>query len=229
MKYYVYTLAYPDGIVFYVGKGKGKRITDHEKEALRGHNCPKCELIRSIWRDGGTVQRAIVFETDDEQAALAREMELIDSYGPDQLVNQRVGWLFRSTRTPSIRSRPATDDVFTGLLNRLFATHRRPDGKEYAVHEVAAHLNGQLSPGYLAKLRLGTSANPSRKTLLLLCQFFKVPAAYFFPELDEGTQEARSAEEHLVSAVRSSSLSEDVQHLLLRLITMFLKPEDTRV
>lgn len=229
MKYYVYTLGWPSGLVFYVGKGKGKRIADHEKEALRGHDCPKCELIRSIWRSGGTVQRAIVFETDDEQEALAYEMDLINAYGPDQLVNQRGGWLFRSTPTRCIRPRRTPDEVFTGLLNQLFHMRRRPDGKEYSLHEVSAQLNGQLSPGYLAKLRQGTTSNPSRNTLLLLCQFFKVPAAYFFPELDEGRQEARSAEEHLVIAVRSSSLSEDVQHLVLRLITMFLKPEDTRV
>lgn len=229
MKYYVYTLAYPNGTVFYVGKGCGKRVAQHEKEALRGHTCPKCELIRSIWRSGGAVQRAIVFETENEQAALAHEMELIDSYGPDQLVNQRGGYLFRSIPTRCIRPRRTPDDVFTGLLNQLFHMRRRPDGKEYSLHEVSAQLNGQLSPGYLAKLRQGTSANPSRTTLLLLCQFFKVPAAYFFPELDEGTQEARSAEEQLAILVRSSSLSEDAQHVVLRLITMFRKPEDTRV
>jgi transcriptional regulator with XRE-family HTH domain len=223
MKYYVYTLARPDGTVFYVGKGCGSRIKHHEQEALRGHNCPKCELIRSIWHSGGTVHRAIMFETDDEQAALAHEMALIDSYGPDQLANQSGGWLFRSTRLPAIRSRPPTDDVFTGLLKRLFATHRWPNGKEYSVHEVAAHLNEQLSPGYLAKLRHGTSSNPSRTTLLLLCQFFQVPSAYFFPELDEVTAEARSAEEQLVIAVRSSSLSDEAQYHVLGLIRIMFK------
>ena len=45
MSYYVYTLAYPDGTVFYVGKGSGNRIQHHEQEALRGHDCPKCDLI----------------------------------------------------------------------------------------------------------------------------------------------------------------------------------------
>lgn len=223
MNYYVYTLARPGGTIFYVGKGCGNRVAQHEQEALRGHTCPKCELIRSIWRSGGTMQRAIVFETEDEQAALARKMKLIDSYGPDQLVNQRGGWLFRSTRTPAIRSRPSTDDVFTALLNRLFATHRRPDGKEYSVHEVAAQLNGKLSTGYLAKLRQGTSANPSRTTLLLLCQFFNVPSAYFFPELDETTVEVRSAEEQLVIAVRSSSLSDEAQYHVLGLIAIMFK------
>lgn len=88
MKYYVYTLARPDGTVFYVGKGCGNRVAQHEQEALRGHNCPKCELIRLIWRDGGTVQRAIVFETDDQRAALDHEAMQIKQYGPAQLVNR---------------------------------------------------------------------------------------------------------------------------------------------
>lgn len=34
--FYVYTLAYPDSKVFYVGKGTGKRIDDHEREARKG-------------------------------------------------------------------------------------------------------------------------------------------------------------------------------------------------
>lgn len=108
MNYYVYTLSRPDGTIFYVGKGCGKRVAQHEKEALRGHNCPKCELIRSIWREGGTVQRAIVFETDDEQAALAHETALINSFGPDQLINQRGGYLFRSKPVRCIRTRSTT-------------------------------------------------------------------------------------------------------------------------
>ncbi len=31
--FYVYLLMYPDGISFYVGKGTGKRVFDHEREA----------------------------------------------------------------------------------------------------------------------------------------------------------------------------------------------------
>ena len=37
MKYYVYHLIDPrDNSVFYIGKGTGNRINDHQKEALRG-------------------------------------------------------------------------------------------------------------------------------------------------------------------------------------------------
>ena len=37
-QFYVYTLAYPDGKVFYVGKGSGYRIDQHEMEARTDKN-----------------------------------------------------------------------------------------------------------------------------------------------------------------------------------------------
>ena len=40
--YYVYTYAFPDGRVFYVGKGCNARIDDQEREARHGCICEKC-------------------------------------------------------------------------------------------------------------------------------------------------------------------------------------------
>jgi hypothetical protein len=76
-KFYVYTLAYPDGKVFYVGKGKKNRVDQHEKEAARQCGCPKCCAIRSIWTAGGAVVKAIVFETANENEAYAHERAMI--------------------------------------------------------------------------------------------------------------------------------------------------------
>ncbi len=87
-KYYVYTLAYPDGTVFYVGKGTVRqrkdrlftsdtRMEDHEQEARRGVKSPKCEIIRKIWASGDQVCKSKVFETDDELEALKYEQALI--------------------------------------------------------------------------------------------------------------------------------------------------------
>ena len=42
---YVYTLADADG-VFYIGKGRGRRMFHHAKEALRGKPGTKCDRIR---------------------------------------------------------------------------------------------------------------------------------------------------------------------------------------
>lgn len=96
-RFYVYTLSYPpelarpDGSVFYVGKGTGRRIHRHEEEARRGHDCHKCNVIRKIWRVGGQVVKAIVLETLDEQAALDHERALIAAYGRDNLCNLTDG------------------------------------------------------------------------------------------------------------------------------------------
>ncbi|MDP9310471.1 MAG: helix-turn-helix domain-containing protein, partial [Chloroflexota bacterium] len=91
------------------------------------------------------------------------------------------------------------------LVDRLFKTHRRPDGREYTYHEVADALGGAIDSTSLSKLRSGAITNPGRRSLLLLCQFFHVPAAYFFPELDVlAPQDTTiSAEEQLHAAFRS--------------------------
>lgn len=50
-RWYTYVLCRPDGTPFYVGKGSGRRVLDHELEALRQSLAPKsnplkCNVIR---------------------------------------------------------------------------------------------------------------------------------------------------------------------------------------
>lgn len=97
--YYVYLLAssipteytrFDDrkyGYVFYVGKGIGIRMHWHEEEARVGHECKKCNLIRTIWSRGGTVKKRIVFTTLDESEAYRHEYDLIRKIGRENLVN----------------------------------------------------------------------------------------------------------------------------------------------
>lgn len=104
-QFYVYVLCRPNGKPFYVGKGKDKRIYDHEREAQNGHQCHKCNVIRKIWKSGGEVQRYVVFTTDDEQEALAYEVELIALYGHKSLTNVTEGGEGASGRPHTLETR----------------------------------------------------------------------------------------------------------------------------
>lgn len=138
MEFYVYTLSRPDGSVFYVGKGKGKRIRQHEWEAEGGCACYKCKVIRKVWREGGNIEKSIVFETNDEQAAFAYEIELIRFYGRDNLVNHTDGGEGQSGRVMSPESRAKigkasrerggpVQRVFNAALARWRGSKHKPD------------------------------------------------------------------------------------------------------
>ncbi|MBT0956083.1 GIY-YIG nuclease family protein [Alphaproteobacteria bacterium KMM 3653] len=85
--FYTYVLLTPGGLPFYVGKGKGDRVLQHEAEALRNSkihktNPYKCNKIRKIVGLGDSVGYRIdrVYELD-EIACLKREQALISHYG----------------------------------------------------------------------------------------------------------------------------------------------------
>ena len=94
-KYYVYTLSYPPrmgGAVFYVGKGSGKRIDRHEYVAKSGKDYSACaDAIRAVWDAGHQIVKAKVYQTDDELEAMAKEREIIASYGLSNLTNKDKG------------------------------------------------------------------------------------------------------------------------------------------
>lgn len=75
--YYVYVLRRPDGRPFYVGKGKGPRVLQHENEAWHPGNYPKLNVIRAIWKGGGAVQYEIDSMFETAEAAYDREAALI--------------------------------------------------------------------------------------------------------------------------------------------------------
>jgi hypothetical protein len=75
-KFYVYTLAHPDGTVFYVGKGSGNRMFIHTSRDNK--NKLKVATIRSIEASGGEVQRSILAYFESEMNAYMYEWALMN-------------------------------------------------------------------------------------------------------------------------------------------------------
>lgn len=97
--YYVYHLIDPrDGVIFYVGKGSGRRMTAHERDVKAGrpsHNKLKDARIRDILDAGLMVSAVRIADYAIEQDAVDHEEELIATLSG--LTNIRAkGW----ARTP---------------------------------------------------------------------------------------------------------------------------------
>lgn len=105
-RWYVYRLHYPSedafgflaGQVFYVGKGTGNRLLEHEKETRRilksGHMMylkHKHKVIIQIWDAGYNVVQEIFYRTEDEDDAYAVESKQIRAFGLERLTNATYG------------------------------------------------------------------------------------------------------------------------------------------
>lgn len=83
-----------------------------------------------------------------------------------------------------------TNDIptFADLVKRLFETEiNQETGKKYTDLEVAIASRGALTPSHLHGLRSGRIKNPTRETLINLCELFNKDPRYFFPELQGRT------------------------------------------
>src|SRR6266496_3348201 len=101
-----------------------------------------------------------------------------------------------------MQSAPTTAD----LVDHLFKTHLKEDGREYSYQEVSKGTGGELEASYIAKVRRGVIKNPGRDALKYLCVFFKVPADYFFPDLTPLTSPDKIQDQFKV-VLRSMGLS----------------------
>ena len=117
-KYYVYHLIDPrNDEVFYVGKGTGKRIDQHESDARNFvfKNAEKEYRIHEIWNDGFKVLKVKVRNFNSESLAFKFEKEEIERFGIDSLTNISKG--FETEDFKSLRKAQA----FIFQLNRLKA------------------------------------------------------------------------------------------------------------
>ncbi len=103
-RYYVYELTDPrfnPPRVFYVGKGLGGRMYEHEKDMRRllkrGRGGvlrlqPKHKRILEIVDDGEKVVYQVIFRTDNEAEAYRVESWYIDKIGLEHLTNEQYGY-----------------------------------------------------------------------------------------------------------------------------------------
>ncbi|MBR0800419.1 GIY-YIG nuclease family protein [Bradyrhizobium jicamae] len=130
--FYVYVLLRSNGEPFYVGKGSGNRIFDHEPEArnttLRTH---KLNVIRAIMAGGDQICYALPHFCDDEAEAHEVEVKLISSIGRHDLrkgplTNQTEGGKGTAGLSSEIMARKAANlggpstDPQRRLANELF-------------------------------------------------------------------------------------------------------------
>lgn len=91
-EFYVYALSDPrTGKPFYIGKGKNKRMMQHEKNAVSGSKHPKCKLINEIKSAGLTVGYTKLKRFANEQEAYSYEAKVIKSIGRESLTNLTDG------------------------------------------------------------------------------------------------------------------------------------------
>ena len=113
--FYVYLLIDPrDGAVFYVGKGKGRRVYSHERDAKRfdAANPRKTQRILAILADGVRVETLIVQEGLAEEDAFALERKLIAKHGKARLTNHSSGVRTHEERARLLLSRVKPFDAW---------------------------------------------------------------------------------------------------------------------
>ena len=149
LKYYVYHLIDPrNGLVFYVGKGCGDRISSHERDAalLKFLNAGKEETIHQIWGAGLKVQRVIVRRFHSEAMAYAFEKVEIERIGIENLTNISNGG------EPAAKKALKRGEHFIARLQKMM--HSLPKNKEARARQLIEEMEENLS---YCKAELGIS------------------------------------------------------------------------
>ncbi|MGW4528417.1 XRE family transcriptional regulator [Amycolatopsis sp. NPDC004378] len=108
------------------------------------------------------------------------------------------------------------------IIDKLFTTIRRPNGREHSMEEVANWCAAWLrdrnqarsfSKQYMSQLRSGIKTNPTKSHLEALAAFFEVDAAIF---LDSEKSRQIQADLELVAALKEA----DVHSVALRALSL---------
>jgi hypothetical protein len=149
-RFYVYALARPDGSYFYIGKGSGRRVQDHEKHARAGDVGLKNHIIRKIWRDGGSVGRVMLATEVTMERANAIEAEWISRLGRIDLGN---GCL--ANHTTGGDSRHTHDMTTREILSVKAKAQMTPEAREWLRQKTLAQF---ADPGAREKASQGCRA-----------------------------------------------------------------------
>ena len=201
--WYTYGLYDPrTGIIFYIGKGSGKRAWQHARDVAAGRpavNARKDAKIAEILKRGDEVEIQIFAEYDDENDALEHEFELVDSM--PELTNIMPGGAGRTLkpeeieRRRSAREKRILDRRVVALVESAKRTHQRQKESMIAT-----------ARGHKAEIELWSQAN--QPVEMRPVQFFArmhkgKPDVRFYPSSrppKKRTLEARKAEEDAVRA-----------------------------
>lgn len=88
--YHVYELEDPSGWIFYVGKGNKERL-DVQRRGGDKKDRAVTKYVNRVKNEGGCIKVRIVFSTEDETEAFAKERERIAFHGKENLLNKADG------------------------------------------------------------------------------------------------------------------------------------------
>jgi len=100
--FYVYGLVNPiTGKMFYIGKGCGKRLFEHERKVINNNkyvgNKHLTNTIKLIISSGLAIGYVILYNTNDESVAYEKEQYFISEYKNESLTNIHSGGRGRSS------------------------------------------------------------------------------------------------------------------------------------
>lgn len=152
--HYTYALYYPDdypdsskaGIVFYLGKGAGNRINQHEYEARTGDTSYKCNVIRKIWAHGCQVEKKVLACFPTHEEALQYEIALI---------------FFMDGLTNRTRGGEGTLD-YTGEVGRKISAAKMGHSVSEEARRKISEASKSGSPEFRQKLRERHAKNPEK-------------------------------------------------------------------